>query len=123
MLAAFHAMGQVPSSTVKTVINAPTPAAALPPVALLPPSAVRAAPTPPEAEPVITRFSDTCRQEQQASLRCQTRGFDRGSRLEACVVLVDSYKRCMEEARKRRLAENSKQTGGDGSVASIFGKS
>ena len=70
---------------------------------------------------MITRFSDTCRQEQQASLRCQTS--DRGSRLEACVVLVDSYKRCMEEARRRRLAENSKQTGGDGSVASIFGKS
>lgn len=113
-------MGQVPSSTVKAVINAPAPAAAPPPATLLLPPAVRELP-PPEAEPVITRFSDTCRPEQQASLRCQTRGFDRGSRLEACVVLVDAYKRCMEEARKRRLAENSRQTGGDGSVASLFG--
>ena len=115
-------MGQVPSSSVNAVTNAPAPAA-VPPVALLPPPA-RAPPPPPPPEPVITRFSDTCRVEQQASLRCQTSGFDRGTRLEACVVLVDAYKRCMEEARKQRLADNSRQTGGDGSVSSsLFGRS
>lgn len=110
------------SSTVSAVTQSPPPPpvpAALP----LPPAAPPRLPAPPAAEPgVTTRFSGTCRAEQQASLRCQVAGMDRSSRLEACVVFVDAYKRCMEEARKQRLAENNRNTGGDGSVSAFLGK-
>ena len=110
------------SSTVSAVTQSPSPPpvpAALP----LPPAAPTRLSAPPAAEPgVTTRFSGTCRAEQQASLRCQVAGMDRSSRLEACVVVVDAYKRCMEEARKQRLAENNRATGGDGSVSALLGK-
>jgi hypothetical protein len=137
-------MGNISSSTIQAVTQSPSPPPAnlLPatPLAIQPVAVARApaAPAPPletaalpltpapipstPAPPLQpTRFTDACRAEQRASLACQTSGGGGGarggrdSRLEACVVAVDAYKRCMEEARKRRLAENNRNTGGDGS--------